>query len=62
MDGKQAIWWSMCGKCSTKVEIKVPDIFTKEQVKEEFAKIGIQVLPCLCAKCLKEKEAANDTK
>lgn len=54
-DGKQSVWWSLCGKCNAKVEIRVPDVLTKDQVKDAFAKMGIQVLPCLCDKCLKEK-------
>lgn len=53
-NGKPVLWWSRCGKCNEKVEVRVPDIYTKEQVKEEFAKIGVQVLPCLCKKCLEK--------
>jgi len=55
-EGKVVLYFSECGKCSKRVELHAPDSWSKDQVKQAFAEVGIQVLPCLCAECLAAKK------
>lgn len=53
------VWYIRCAKCNKKVEVIVPKMATKDEVKQAFLNIGAQAVPSLCQKCKAEKEGKN---
>lgn len=55
MIDKVATWYCECKKCPTRISIKVPDNFVRQDVIKAFLdEMGVSVTPYICSDCLKK--------